>query len=127
LPATTCGHKTSEQGNQQGRIDNMSRHHSDCGQSHGNQMSFAEIGTLYNTISNELQGGVTAKTQGLLVNQIDTVQTQLQSLIDSGSLNNLDGTSIVHAQNIVDQMNFLKQEVSGFGANGFDPKFINDV
>jgi hypothetical protein len=91
------------------------------------QMSFAEIGTLYNTISNELEGGVTSRNQDLLVNQVSTVQTQLQGLIDHGALNNLDGASIVHAQNIADQMNFLKSEIAKFGGNAFDPKFINDV
>jgi len=90
-------------------------------------MSFAQIGTLYNTISNELEGGVTARNQGLLLNQVSTVQTQLQGLVDSGALNNLDGASIVHTQNIADQMNFLKSEIAKFGGNSFDPKFINDV
>jgi hypothetical protein len=90
-------------------------------------MSFAEIGTLYNQISNELGGGVTARNQDLLINQVLTVQTQLQRLIDSGALNNLDGISLVHAQNIADQMNFLKSEIANFGADAADPKFINDV
>jgi hypothetical protein len=94
---------------------------------HQQQMSFAEIGTLYNTISNELEGGVTSHNQGLLLNQVSAVQTQLQGLIDRGALNNLDGTSLVHAQNIADQMNFLKSEIAKFGGNAFDPKFINDV
>src|SRR5215470_16637406 len=98
----------------------MSRHHQQ-------QMSFAQIGTLYNTISNELEGGVTARNQDLLLNQVSTVQTQLQGLIDSGALNNLDGISVVHTQNIADQMNFLKSEIGAFGGNAFDPKFINDV
>jgi hypothetical protein len=90
-------------------------------------MSFADIGTLYNTMSNELEGGVTRQNQGLLLNQVSTVQTQLQGLIDSGALNNLDGASLVHAQNIADQMNFLKSEIAKFGGNAFDPKFVNDV
>jgi hypothetical protein len=94
---------------------------------HQQQMSFAEIGTLYNTISNELEGGVTARNQNLLLNQVSTVQTQLQGLIDRGALNSLDGTSLVHTQNIADQMNFLKSEIAAFGGNAFDPKFINDV
>jgi hypothetical protein len=102
----------------------MSRHNQ---HNHQHQMSFAEIGTLYNQISNELQGGVTPRNQDLLINQVLTVQTQLQGLIDSGALNNLDGISLVHAQNIADQMNFLKSEIANFGANTADPKFINDV
>ncbi len=91
------------------------------------QLSFAEIGTLYNTISNELEGGVTPINQNLLLNQVSTVQQQLQGLIDSGALNNLDGVSIVHAQNIADQMNFLKAEIGTFGTDTYVPKFINDV
>src|SRR5215467_12068011 len=96
------------------------------------QMTFAEIGTLYNSIANELQGGVTPLNQDLLIRQVSTVQTQLQNLIDSGALNSLDGAgnpavSIVHAQNIADQMNFLKQEIGAFGTDAFVPKFINDV
>jgi hypothetical protein len=96
------------------------------------QMTFAEIGTLYNSISNELEGGVTHNNRNLLLNQVSTVQTQLQNLINSGALNNLDGAgnpavSVVHAQNIADQMNFLKTEIGAFGTDTFVPKFINDV
>jgi hypothetical protein len=96
------------------------------------QMTFAEIGTLYNSISNELEGGVTHHNQGLLLNQVSTVQSQLQNLINSGALNGLDGAgnpavSVVHAQNIADQMNFLKSEIGAFGTDTFVPKFINDV
>ena len=96
------------------------------------QMTFAEIGTLYNTIANELQGGVSPQNQDLLIHQVSTVQTQLQNLINSGALNNLDGAgnpavSVVHAQNIVDQMNFLSTEIGAFGTDSFVPKFINDV
>jgi hypothetical protein len=96
------------------------------------QMTFAQIGTLYNTIANELQGGVTHHNQELLLDQVSTVQTQLQDLINSGALNNIDGAgspaeSLVHAQNVVDQMNFLKTEIGAFGTDTFVPKFINDV
>jgi hypothetical protein len=96
------------------------------------QMTFAEIGTLYNSISNELEGGLTQQNQKALINQVSTVQTQLQNLIDGGALNNLDGAgnpavSLVHAQNIADQMNFLKAEIGAFGTDSFAPKFINDV
>lgn len=96
------------------------------------QMTFAEIGTLYNTISDELEGGVTHQNQALLLRQVSTVQTQLQNLIDSGALNNLDGAgnpavSVVHAQNIADQMNFLQSQISNYGSDSFTPKFINDV
>src|SRR6516165_9468579 len=96
------------------------------------QMTFAEIGTLYNTINNELEGGVTQQNQQLLINQVTTVQTQLQNLINSGALNNIDGVgnpaiSVVHAQNIAHQMNFLNKEIGAFGTDTFVPKFINDV
>src|SRR5215475_6360870 len=96
------------------------------------QMTFAEIGTLYNTINNELEGGVTHQNQQLLLHQVGTVQTQLQALINSGALDNLDGTgnaavSVVHAQNIADQLNFLHTEIGAFGTDAFVPKFINDV
>ncbi|HYC17459.1 MAG TPA: hypothetical protein VEC94_09635 [Pseudolabrys sp.] len=97
------------------------------------QMTFAEIGTLYNSINNEVEGGVTPQNQALLFSQVITVQSQLQSLIDSGALNNLDGAgnpaiSLVHAQNIADQMNFLKEQIAVYGtAANVPPKFINDV
>src|SRR5262252_3735901 len=96
------------------------------------QMTFAEIGTLYNTIANEFQGGITNQNERLLLHEVSTVQTQLQNLINSGALNNVDGAgnpavSVVHAQNIVDQMNFLKTEIGAFGTDNFVPKFINDV
>ena len=45
------------------------------------QMSFAQIGTLYNSISNELEGGVTQQNQPLLLQQVSTIQTQLQDLL----------------------------------------------
>src|SRR5262249_27386979 len=87
---------------------------------------------LYNTISNELEGGVSHQNQATLIGQVSTVQTQLQHLINSGALNNLDGAgnpavSVVHAQNIADQMNFLKSQISNFGSDAFNPKLINDV
>jgi hypothetical protein len=96
------------------------------------QMTFAEIGTLYNSISNELEGGVTPHNQERLIDQVSTVQTQLQNLINNGALNALDGAgspavSIVHTQNIADQMSFLKTEIGAFGTDAFVPKFINDV
>jgi hypothetical protein len=96
------------------------------------QMTFAQIGTLYNTISNELEGGVTHQNQALLVSQVNTVQTQLQNLINSGALDKIDGVgnaavSVVHAQNVADQLNFLTTEIKAFGTDGFVPKFINDV
>src|SRR5262249_680322 len=57
---------------------------------------------------------------------------QLQNLINSGALNNIDGAgnpaeSLVHAQNVADQMSFLKTEIKAFGTDTFVPKFINDV
>jgi hypothetical protein len=75
---------------------------------------------------------ITHQNQALLVKQVSTVQTQLQNLIDSGALSNLDGVgnpnvSLVHAQNIADQMSFLKTQISTFGTDTFNPKFINDV
>src|ERR1700747_2710658 len=96
------------------------------------QMTFAQIGTLYNTINNELEGGVTDQNQQLLLNQVGTVQTQLQHLIDSGALDYVDGIgnaaiSVVHAQNVADQLNFLSTEIGAFGTDTFVPKFINDV
>lgn len=95
------------------------------------QLTFAQIGALYNSISNELEGGVTPNNQNLLLQQVSTVQQQVQGLIDSGALNNLTGpngnVSIVHAQNIADQMSFLSQQIGSYGSSGFNPKFINDV
>src|ERR1700676_3933350 len=96
------------------------------------QMTFAEIGTLYNTISNELEGGVTNRNQEILIDQVSTVQTQLQNLINGGGLHALDGAgnagvSIVHAHDIADQMTFLKTEIGAFGTDTFVPKFSNDV
>jgi hypothetical protein len=98
------------------------------------QMSFAQIGTLYNSISNELEGGVTQQNQPLLLQQVSTVQTQLQHLINTGTFNGFTdpatgNPTIVHAQNIVDQMNFLSQQIGNFGnaQSAPQPKFINDV
>jgi trimeric autotransporter adhesin len=94
---------------------------------HQQQMTFAEIGTLYNTISTELEGGVTPKNKELLLDQATVVQTQIQSLINSGSLEALGGATVTHAQNIADQLNFVTQGINAFGTDAFAPKFINDV
>jgi hypothetical protein len=90
------------------------------------QMTFAQIGTLYNAINNELEGGVTPQNQRLLLNQVETVQTQLQHLIDSGALDHIDGAGnpavgVVHAQNIADQLNFLSTEIGAFGTEANVP------
>jgi hypothetical protein len=59
------------------------------------------------------------------------VQQGVQNLINNGTFT--DGATIVHAQNIADQINFLTDQIANYGANGnfgqaaFDPKFINDV
>lgn len=97
-------------------------------------MSFAQIGTLYNSISNELEGGVTQQNQQLLLDQVSTVQTQIQGFIKNGTFNGFTdpvagNPTIVHAQNIADQMNFLSQQISSFGTASStpQPKFINDV
>src|SRR5260370_7471420 len=98
------------------------------------QESSAEVGALFNTVADELEGGVTPQDQTLLLNQVTTIQTQIQGLVDSGIFNNLidDGGNanpgaVVRAQNIADQMNFLKQEIGAYGGSAFDPKYINDV
>ena len=49
----------------------------------------------------------------------------MQALVNNGTFT--DGATITHAQNIADQMNFLKDQIGNFGANSFNPKFINDV
>ncbi|MGB2657934.1 MAG: hypothetical protein WBC84_06835, partial [Pseudolabrys sp.] len=36
------------------------------------QMTFAEIGTLYNSINNEVMGGITPQNQALLFSQVIT-------------------------------------------------------
>jgi hypothetical protein len=96
------------------------------------QMTFDQVGTLYNKITNELVGGVTHANQQTLIQQVSTVQNQIQGLINNGSLNSFadpvnGNVTLVHAQNIADQMNFLKGQISNFGTNSFTPKFINDV
>src|SRR5260370_1288816 len=48
------------------------------------QMTFAEIGTLYNTISNELEGGVTHHNQELLIEQVSFLLTPPTPFPDSG-------------------------------------------
>ena len=95
-------------------------------------MTFDQIGTLYNQITNDLVGGVTHANQKTLIRQVSTIQNQIQGLINNGSFNNFadpvnGNVTLVHAQNIADQMNFLKTQISNFGTNSFTPKFINDV
>lgn len=91
------------------------------------QLSFSQIGTVFNQIADDLQGGVSPASRGQVLTDIKTVQTQLQGLIDSNALAPLGDVSVVHAQNIHDQLNFLTAEVKAFGTDPYAPKFINDV
>jgi len=101
------------------------------------QMTFAQIGTLYNAISNQLEGGVSPANQQALLGQIATVQNQINGLIKNGTFNGfVEGTgdaasnvTLVHAQNIADQMSHLTKLVGttyGTFVNS-PPKYINDV
>ncbi len=87
--------------------------------------NFAQVGSLFNLISDELVGGVSQITKPLLLSQVNQVQQSMQALINNGTFT--DGATVTHAQNIADQMNFLKDQISNFGTNTFNPKFINDV
>jgi hypothetical protein len=90
-------------------------------------LDFAQVGSLFNDISNEVTGGVSHMNQGLLLNQVAQVQKSVQALVNNGTFT--DGATITHAQNIADQMNFLHQQIANFGTaqSAPQPKFINDV
>lgn len=88
-------------------------------------LNFAQLGALYNTVSNELTGGVSQLTKPLLLIQVGFIQKGVQALVNNGAFD--DGATITHAQNIADQMNFLQNQIQNFGTDKFNPKFINDV
>jgi hypothetical protein len=92
-----------------------------------NQLSFGQIGQLYNTLADQLVGGVTPGNQQTLLKEVSTIQTQIQGLVNA---NSFTGATLVHAQNVADQLNFLTKEINDFGVDSLGspaPKFINDV
>jgi hypothetical protein len=96
-------------------------------------LSFAQLGTLFNAITDEVIGGVSPFNQQLLLNQVNTMQQGLQALATNGTFT--DGATITHLQNMADQMNYLTDQIGAFGVSAgqfggspnFNPKFINDV
>jgi hypothetical protein len=90
-------------------------------------LTFAQLGTLFNAITDEVTGGVSQFNQQILLNQVKAVQTGMQALVNGGAFT--DGATITHAQNIADQMNFLTDQIGTFGTvqPNPNPKFINDV
>ena len=92
----------------------------------GNQNpTLAQIGTVYNAITDELLGGVSPVNQQLLLNQVKYIQNGVQNLIKNGQIP--AGVSQVHAQNVADQMDFLQQQISQYNTNPYASKYINDV
>ena len=90
-------------------------------------LTFAQIGLLYNTMTDQLLGGVTPQNKQAILHEITGVQAGIQNLINTGVIGRLGDVSVVHAQNVVDQMNFLTQQVKLVGTDAFAPRFINDV
>ena len=107
------------------------------GQGNQGNLTFAQLGTLFNAITDEVTGGVSQFNQQILLNQVNTMQQGLQTLATNGTFT--DGATITHLQNMADQMNYLTAGITQFGqgavnGNGFnvvngnfDPKFLNDV
>jgi hypothetical protein len=106
----------------------------------GNQnqnLDFAQLGSLFNAITDEITGGVSGLNQGLLLNQVATMQQGLTNLAANGTFT--DGATVTHLQNMADQMSYLTAGIQQYGqgtingdgfniSNGnFDPKFLNDV
>jgi hypothetical protein len=90
-------------------------------------LTFAQLGLIFNAISNETTGGVSPNNQQLLLTQVNMVQQGVQNLVNNGAFT--DGATITHAQNIADQMNFLSDQIGNYGNAQSAPqaKFINDV
>jgi hypothetical protein len=90
-------------------------------------LDFAQLGAIFNAISNETTGGVSPTNKALLMVQVGMVQQGVQALVNNGAFT--DGATITHAQNIADQMNFLRQQIGNYGnaQSAPQPKFINDV
>lgn len=89
------------------------------------QLDFAQLGSLFNAVTDEITGGVSPINKELLLHQISTAQQGLNTLANNGTFT--DGATITHVQNMADQMNFLTNQIGQFGTNSFAPKFLNDV
>jgi len=97
-------------------------------------LTFAQIGSIYNAMTDELIGGVSPANKALVLDQIKMVQNGVQTLINNGAFDNFTNADTgnvtkVHAQNIADQMNHLTKLVgTTFGTDvNTPPKYINDV
>jgi len=90
-------------------------------------LSFGQLGLMYNQMTKDLIGGLTNGTQNKVLNEINKIQTGITNLIENGTIGKLGDVAVVHAQNVADQMNFLRDQVKAFGTNSYNPKFINDV
>lgn len=93
---------------------------------HAGQMDFAQIGAVFNDATNKLEGGVTVQNQDKILNDLASVQTNLANLIQQQP-GLFTGETVIHAQNIVDQLNLETNAIHALGSDPYAAKYINDV
>jgi hypothetical protein len=89
-------------------------------------LDFAQIGTIFNQVTTSLVGGVTAQNARLVMRDLQTIQSSLETLIAKHP-EQFQGEAGIHAQNIVDQVNLEMQAIKSIGTDPYAAKYINDV
>jgi hypothetical protein len=89
-------------------------------------LDFAQIGTVFNEVTTALIGGVTERNSQLVMKDLQTIQTGLDSLLAKHP-EQFQGEAAVHAQNVADQLNLEMQAVKSIGTDPYAAKYINDV
>jgi hypothetical protein len=93
-----------------------------------NIMSLAQVGEEFNTVTSLLEGGVSAANQHTILNDLQTVQTDLTATIKAGVASGLFAdVPLIHIQNVDDQLNIEIAKVHDIGVDPLAPKEINDV
>ena len=94
--------------------------------SHNLPDSFAAIGNTFNTVTAQLEGGITAKNSAIIQNELTNMQTRLTHLMQQQP-DQFQGETAIHAQSIVDQINLELTAVKSAGSDPYAAKYINDV
>ena len=89
-------------------------------------LTFAQIGEIFNDATHRMEGGVSAKNSQAILNDIGKIQSSLEHLITQNP-NDFQGVAGIHAQNIVDQLNLEVTAIKSVGTDPFAAKYINDV
>ncbi len=92
----------------------------------GNNLDFAQIGTVFNDATTKLLGGISDQNKGAVLNDLQVVQSSLANLLAKHP-DLFQGEAAIHAQNVVDQINLETQAINSVGTDPYASKYINDV